>query len=127
MLGWVAAAAAAELGNAWTVASGDWNLTREIVPLFHQRQTEGQTAAFRRGDCGDGNAWRTYVKLSQGTEEAELWLRDSRHEDRGLLALVGRHSPVGGFLVRSQDGAVVWEDKYAPWQPYHFYVVELMF
>ncbi len=117
---------AEELGSDWTVASGDWRLAREIAPIFHQRQTEGQAAVFRRWH-DEGNVWRAYVKLAQGTEEAGLWVRDGRDQARGLRALIGQYSPVGGFLVTGADGAVVWHDKYAPWQPYHFYVVELVF
>lgn len=126
VLCWAAGTAAAELGQDWTVSGGDWGLTREIVPMYHQRQTEGQAAAFRRVPSGEGNVWRAYVKLSQGTEEAGLWVRDGRNQARGLHARIGQYSPVGGFLVDAPDGTVVWQDKYAPWQPYHFYVVEVV-
>jgi hypothetical protein len=126
VLCWTAASSAAELGEDWTVSGGDWGLTREIVPIYHQRQSEGQAVAFRRGPRGEGNVWRAYVKLSQGTEEAGLWVRDGRDQARGLRALIGQYSPVGGFLLGAPDGTVVWQDKYAPWQPYHCYVVELV-
>jgi len=119
-------ASASDLGKEWTVQSGDWVVAREIVPIFHQRRSEGEAAVFCRGAREAGNVWRAHVKLSQGTEEAGLWVGDGRSEASGLLALVGRHSPVGGFLLRRRDGTVVWEDKYAPWHPYHFYVVELV-
>ncbi len=115
---------AAELGADWTVQSGDWNLTREIVPVFHQRETVGAAAAFCQKLSGSVGVWRASVKLSQGTKEAGLWIRGSEDSQSGLLVLLGQYSSVGGFVVRSTDGEVLWQDKYAPWYPYHAYVVE---
>jgi len=115
---------ASELGDDWIVQGGDWHMTREIVSMIHQRQLSGDAAAFCRNLSGVDGVWRAVVKLSQGTEEAGPWVRGSEDSRSGLLALLGRHSDVGGFVLRSTDGAILWQDRYAPWQPYHFYVVE---
>jgi hypothetical protein len=117
---------ASELGEGWTTQGGQWQMGREIVPFLHQRETVGEAAAFRQGlDATDG-VWRAAVKLSHGTEEAGLWVGHGERLDSGLFALVGRYSGVGGFVVRSGDGALLWHDKYAPWHPYHSYVVEVV-
>ncbi len=120
----VTAAQASELGDDWTVQGGDWHVTREIVPIIHQRQVSGESAAFCRDPSGADGVWRALVKLSQGTEEAGLWVRGGNDSRSGLLALLGRYSDVGGFVLRSVDGTMLWQDRYAPWHPYHFYVVE---
>ena len=115
---------AAELGSDWTVQSGDWRLTREIVPILHQRQAVGAAASFCNKLRGTDGVWRASVKLSQGTKEAGLWIQGGEKSQSGLLVLLGQYSSAGGFVVRTTDGTVLWQDKYAPWYPYHAYVVE---
>lgn len=117
---------ASELGEAWTTQGGRWQMGREIVPFLHQRGTEGEAAALHQKRDGADGVWRAAVKLSHGTEEAGLWTGRGERLESGLFALVGRYSAVGGFVLRSADGTVLWEDKYAPWHPYHPYVVEIV-
>jgi len=117
---------ASELGEDWTTQGGRWQMGREIVPFLHQRDTEGEAAAFYQKLGGVDGVWRAAVKLSHGTEEAGLWTGRGERPESGLFALVGRYSAVGGFVLRSADGTVLWCDKYAPWQTYHAYVVEVV-
>lgn len=111
-----------ELPSDWTTQGGDWRLDREIVPFIHQRSSAAVSAASRAGLDGQKGAWRATVKLSQGADEAGLWV--GKDLANGLFVLLGRLSDVGGFLLRSADGTALWQDRYAPWQPYQFYVVE---
>lgn len=120
------AAEASELGEDWTTQGGRWQMGREIVPFLHQCQPEGSAAAFYQKLDGTGGVWRAAVKLSQGTEEAGLWIGDGDRLASGLFILIGRYSAVGGFVLRSADGTLLWHDKYAPWHPYHLYVVEVV-
>lgn len=115
---------ASELGDDWTIQGGEWQWSREIVPVIHHHQMAGDAAAFCHSLSETDGIWRSVVKLSHGTEEAGLWVRGDEDSHVGLLVLLGRYSEGGGFVLRSASGTVMWQDKYAPWHPYHFYVIE---
>lgn len=112
----VTVVAASELGDDWNIQCGDWHLSREIVSIIHQRQLSGDAVAFSRNLSGADGVFRAFVKLPQGTEEADLCIRGDGDLQVGLLALLGRYSDVGGFVLRSTDGTILWQDRYAPWQ-----------
>ena len=116
--------AGAEPAAAWQSVSGEWSFAREIVPIVRQGSETGCALIVMGGEAEPIQACRAIVKVSPGTTEAGLWLNADPQGARGLQIFVGRHSNVGGFMVRTAKGEALWEDRFAPWSDYCPYVLE---
>jgi hypothetical protein len=120
----VLATASADLGRGWTCASGRWSRIREVIPMIRQGSETGTSVAFCKELSGTHGAWRATVEPALGAAEAGLWAQGTADLKAGLLVTLGGNPAIGGFALKTADGEVLWEDRFAPWRVYEPYVVE---
>ena len=118
-------AMAAELPDGWEAVRGDgWATLIDIFPMLHQASPEGEAAAVNRDVLGRHGAFRCTVSPSAGAEVAGIWFAAGSKFDTGFRCELGGTPGVGGFALRGATGQVLWEDKWAPWEPYGAYILE---
>ncbi len=120
----LAVLASADLGRGWTCASGQWTHVREIIPMVRQGSVTGTSVAYCQDARGVHGAWRVGVEPALGAAEVGLLAQGLAGKKAGFLVTLGGNPGVGGFALKSADGAVLWDDRFAPWRVYHAYVVE---
>ena len=120
--------AVAETPNGWTADGGAWSTTRVVIPMIYQSESESERkglARLLRDDLildSDG-VIRGSVKISGDTGEAGL-CGISRDGD-GLFLYLARGER-SGFGLRTGDGTVLWDDKFAPCEPFCAYLMEVV-
>jgi len=118
------AAQAAELGDEWSITRGQWVIERELIPIIRQTVSAGPSAALCGKISGEHGAWRAVVQSTLGAKEAGISCQAGPSAKSGFQALLGGNPEIGGFVLRSANGKTLWEDRWAPWRPYHPYWVE---
>ncbi len=116
--------AGAEPVAEWTPVSGQWRSDREIVPVVCQESEAGHALIVAPSEAKRIRSCRAIVKVSPDTAEAGLWLDADPQAGKGLQVLLGRSSNVGGFMLRTAKGEMLWEDRFAPWEDFRPYVLE---
>ena len=119
VLAWPAAGVDLEV-----VGEGHWETLGEAPEVVWQGNPEGETSAVCPDAGGSGAVWRCFVEPSPETVEAGLWFAATQDLSSGFLLTLGGTPDVGGVALRDAGGAVLWQDKYAPWQCYTPYVLE---
>ena len=116
--------AVAETPIGWTAQGGAWSTTRVVVPMIYQRHAEGFAQLLRDDLILDSDGViRGFVKISGDTGEAGLC--GIAGEGDGLFLYLARGDR-RGFGLRTGDGTVLWEDKFAPWEPFSAYLLEVV-
>ena len=114
-----------DLPPAWQAVRGDgWRTATDLRVLLAQTSHTGHAVALNEGLRGTEGAWRCLVQPSLGTKACGIWFQASRELTKGLRCELGGNPGVGGFALKDAGGKVLWEDRYAPWQPYNAYVLE---
>lgn len=114
----------APLNPACAPVTGVWKQGRELLPFLWQQRPVGKAVAFCPRLTGAQGAWRAWVQPGLGAREAGIWFQGDAAATTGFLAGLGGNPGVGGFLLESAGGEVLWEDRWAPWEAYHAYLVE---
>jgi len=120
----VAAENGAADGESLHVVSGYWEWTREVGPALRQGRETEQALALVTGAHGAPGAWRAAVQPAIGAAEVGLRAQTTQSAAGGFLVTLGGNPGLGGFCLKTADGTVLWEDRYAPWHPYMTYVLE---
>jgi len=109
-------------GEGFHVLSGEWSWVREVTAALRQGRESGESLALVADEAHVGGAWRALVQPAIGTVEAGIQAQAT--EVSGFLVTLGGNPGLGGFALKTADGKVLWEDRYAPWHPYMTYVLE---
>ena len=96
---------------------------REIIPMLRLGSPRSNGSYMSLTMTGVGGAFHVSVSPSLGTSEAALDLGSWSANAFGIRVSLGGNPGVGGFAVSTASGRL-WEDRFAPWMPYHAYVLE---
>jgi hypothetical protein len=92
--------------------------------MIRQGSEKGTAVALCQAVRGVHGAWRASVEPGLGAAEVGLFAQVSADKNTGFLLTLGGNPSIGGLALKTADGAVLWEDRFAPWRVYQAYVVE---
>jgi len=119
------AAFGADLPDGWrAVAGDDWTTRVDIGPLLYHPAGPGLATAVCEAATGAAGAFRCRVEPGLGVKQCGILFCATRDLEDGLWLTLGGNLPVGGLVLKSVAGEVLWEDSWAPWTPYGAYVLE---
>ncbi|MCP4645391.1 MAG: hypothetical protein GY851_33415 [bacterium] len=117
----LAAATCGAIAPEWVAeGAGQWADLGEGA--LRQGAPDG-VASLVRGVPHTGGAWRALVEPALRAESAGIQF-GSTPDRWSYRLLLGGTPGVGGLRLIDEAGAVVWQDKYAPWTYYTPYVLE---
>ena len=120
----VAAAPQAHL-DAWDMTDeGAWQVLPGAPAVLRQTDPEAEASALQSLPGDGAIMWRCFVEPSPTTEAAGIWFAATPGLGSGYRLTLGGNPGVGGVQLHDALGALLWEDKYAPWTYYTPYILE---
>lgn len=111
--------------DTWRMAGeGIWRVLPGTPAVMWQGNA-GTAASILQTVQGDGGlVWRCYVEPSPTAAAAGIWFAATPELDQGYRLTLGGNPGVGGVQLHDAAGALLWEDRYAPWTYYTPYLLE---
>jgi len=113
------------LPDTWQMAGeGMWRVLPGTPAVLWQGNADTVASALQTAPGNGPVVWRSYVEPSPTAAAAGIWFAATPNLDSGYRLTLGGNPGVGGVQLHDAAGALLWEDKYAPWTYYTPYVLE---
>ncbi len=105
---------------------GDWVRDYQFRPIAKQADPEASGRIVSPAVKGTTGAWRCTVEPGPSCKGAGIVVLADADGTGGLECLMGGTGEMRGFLLRTANGKVLWQDAWAPWIDYEPCIVEVV-